>query len=76
MTHLKERKTRLIFTSADTIFETGQHREVVVEAHPLHATLRLKGLRRGFDVPWSAIWGMAVKAQVDRERAEKKRAKR
>jgi hypothetical protein len=76
MTNLVTRKTKLIFTSADVMREQGKFREVVIEAHPLHATLRLKGLRTGYDIPWSSIWSMAVRADVEKKRAEKRKAKR
>lgn len=76
MTNLVTRKTKLIFTSADIVRESGKFREVVIEAHPLHATVRLKGLRTGYDIPWSSIWSMAVRAEVEKTRAEKKAAKR
>jgi hypothetical protein len=76
MTRLTARKTKLTFESADLVREQGRFREVVVEARPEYAILRLKGLRTGYSVPWSAIWSMAVKAQLARDRAEKKAGKR
>jgi hypothetical protein len=76
VTTLRERKTKLVFESADdSIRERGKYRPVVIEAHPFHATVRLKGLRQGFDVPWSAIWSMGAKAEVERIRREKKAEK-
>ena len=71
MTNLATRKSRLVFTSCDLVRECGKFREVVIEAHPQHASIRLKGLHTSYDIPWSAVWSMAVKAQLAHDRAEK-----
>lgn len=73
MTKIKERKTKLAIETADTIYEQGAHRPVLVEAHPLHATVRLKGTRSSYDISWSAVWSMAVKAEAERVRREKRK---
>lgn len=65
------KKVRVIET-ADTIYEQGAYRPVLVEAHPLHANVRLKGRRNSYDISWSAIWSVAVKAEAERVRREKK----
>lgn len=70
---LADRKTPLEFETSDEIHEAGQYREVVVEAHPTHAVVRLKGLRGGYEVSWSAVWAMAAKAAAEKARREKKR---
>jgi hypothetical protein len=72
MTALTSRKTKLVIETSDTIREQGKYRPVLVEAHPLHATVRLKGMRSSYDIPWSAIWSMAVKAEAERVRRDKK----
>ena len=76
MTNLVTRKTKLVFTSADVKREAGKFREVAIEAHPLHATVRLKGLRTGYDITWVAIYDMAVRLAVEKARADKKNARR
>lgn len=76
MTSLNKRKSRLIFETCDIVRERGRYREVVVEAHPMCAHVRLKGMRSGFDIPWSAIWAMAAKAEAERIRREKKVGKK
>ncbi len=68
---LANRKSKLVFVTADEIRERGKYRAVIVEAHPGYATLRLQGLRKSFTLPYGAIYGLAVKAAVAAERAEK-----
>jgi hypothetical protein len=72
VTSLVGRKSKLAIETADTVYEQGAYRPVLVEAHPLHATVRLKGTRSSYDIPWGAVWSMAVKAEAERVRREKK----
>lgn len=72
MTALTERKSRLRIETSDTCRESGAYREVILEAHPFHAIVRLKGLRTSYEVSWSSIYSLAVKQAVDAERREKK----
>ena len=76
MTKLNERKTRLVFETADCYRERGKLRQVVIEANPLTATIRLKGTRTKFDLPWSAFYALAAKAAAEQVRREKKNRKR
>lgn len=76
MTKINERKTRLVIETSDTVREHGRYREVIVEAHPLHATVRLKGMRTAYTIDWASVWSMAVKAEAERVRREKKAGKK
>lgn len=76
MTHLAKRKTQLKFYTEDMVREAGRLREVVIEANPYTATVRLKGLKTPYEISWAAIWATAVKMEANRKRAEKKAAKR
>ena len=77
MTTLAERKSKPpVFETNDCIFEMGQNRPVVVEAHPFHCTVRLKNMRQSYTVPWSVIWSMAARAEADKLAREKRAAKR
>jgi len=76
MTALAQRKSRLVLVTSDAVFEKGQRREVVVEVSPYTATLRLKGTRTRFEVSWAGIMNYAVKVAVEKERAEKKAARK
>lgn len=74
MTALAERKSKApVFETSDrSIFEKGEYRPVVVEAHPFHCTLRLKNMRQSYTVPWSTIWSMAARAEADKVARAKK----
>lgn len=76
MTTLQSKRTKTILETSDVIREAGEYRAVVIEAHPLHMTVRLKGLRHSYDISYGAVWSMAVKAEAERVRREKKAAKR
>lgn len=72
MTRLTERKTRLIFTSADVVRERGRLREVIIEAKPMYAEVRLAGMRTSFPISYAAIYHAAGRIAAERARAEKK----
>ena len=72
MTSLGKRKTRLIFTTCDTVRERGKLREVVVEAQAYFAMVRLAGMRTSFPISYASIYQEAARRQVERLRAEKK----
>jgi len=73
MTSLAERKTRLVFETADTVFDGGS-RQVVVEARPTYAIVRLKGRRSGYLISYAAIYSAAVKLAMQGQ--PKKKARR
>ena len=72
MTSIAARKTRLIFTTNDTVRERGRLREVVIEAHTHTCRVRLAGMRTAFEISYAAVYHAAARIQADRARAEKK----
>lgn len=76
MTALRERKTRLVFETADTIREQGKLREVVIEATPHYALVRLKGTRKAFPISYGAIYHRAAALAAEEARAAKKGRRR
>lgn len=75
MTALSERKTQLVFEADDSVFHRGRHLNIIIEAHPRFAKVRLKGQQHYYTVPWSAIFDRAVQREVDRLQAEKRKLK-
>jgi hypothetical protein len=71
MTPLTARKTRLTFETASTVRERGRYREVVIEAEPAYAVVRLKGTRGRFLVAWDAVYGLAARQAAEQKRREK-----
>ncbi|MDR3799707.1 MAG: hypothetical protein P4K93_16255 [Terracidiphilus sp.] len=71
MTSLAQRKTRLVFETDDFVYECGHQRQVIVEAHPAYATVRLKGTRTGYAICYAAIYHAAARLVVEAERAVK-----
>ena len=71
MTALTQRKTRLTFETADTLFECGANRTVVVEAEPEYVTLRLKGLQHRVSITWGALYHYVARIEADRARQTK-----
>lgn len=76
MTALSERKTRLTFETAATVRERGRSREVVIEAQPYLALVRLKGTRKTFPISYTTIYETAARIEAERVRAEKKAARK
>jgi hypothetical protein len=77
MTRLETRKTKLSFVTADSVRERGKSRPVVIEATtPYWATVRLAGMRKAYKVSFASIYTLAVKQEVEKQRAEKKAAKK
>lgn len=76
MTKLSERRTKLKIETADVVRDRGRtYREVVIEATPLVARVRLKGTRRSYDVNWSTIYELCCKIAAENARREKKAKK-
>jgi len=73
---LTERKTRLTFETADEVRDRGKHRQVIIEAQPTHAVLRLKGTRQKMLVSWAGIYNFACIAQAAKLAAEKRAMKK
>lgn len=76
MTSLDKRKTRLIFTTCDTVRERGKLREVVIQAEPYFALVRLAGTRTSYPISYAAIFHAAARIKAEQERAEKTKAKK
>lgn len=76
MTTLAQRKTRLVFETDDFIYESGRQRQVVVEARPAYAMVRLKGTRRAYPICYAAVYHAAVRLQVETERAARARERK
>lgn len=68
MIRIANRVTRLMFETDDFIYDTGQQRRVIVEARPAYAKLRLKGTRRSYSIPYSAVYQAAVRMDLDANR--------
>jgi hypothetical protein len=62
MKALAERKSRLKFATADTVFSRGRRRAVCVEATPLAAVMRLKGesASSALHVSWATLYSYAA----------------
>ena len=71
MTSLRSRQTRLRFETDDCVRERGRLREVVIEATPYMAYVRLKGCREAIPISWSGVYNLAVKIKVEQARREK-----
>jgi hypothetical protein len=75
MTTLSNRKTRCIVQFDDSIRERGKSRPVIFQLTPYGITVRLKGMRTGFDVSPAGVYNLAVRLAVEKTRAEKKAKK-
>ncbi len=72
MTSLSKRKTKLSVEFSETVREQGKLREVIMDFHPYGVTVRLKGLRTGYEISPGAIWSRAALLAVEKSRAEKR----
>lgn len=71
-----ERKTKLEFTTADTVWEKGYHREIVMEVDSRgeFAYLRLKNSRRKYPLRFATMFKMAVERHTFLKRMERAKA--
>jgi hypothetical protein len=76
MTALSERRSRLRIETSECKRESGRNREILLEAHPYHAVVRLKGMRSGYEISWASVYDLAVKQAVEAARREKNAKKR
>lgn len=76
MTSLAKRKTRLLIETSDTVRERGRSREVVIEATPHIALVRLKKTRTVYPISYAAIYHAAVRLAVAEQLAARKAAKK
>ncbi|HEY2351967.1 MAG TPA: hypothetical protein VGH83_05620 [Candidatus Acidoferrum sp.] len=72
MSSLDKRKTRLVFTTCDTVRERGRSRAVVIEAQPYYAVVRLAGCRTAYPISYAAIFHAAARIAAEKLYAEKK----
>jgi hypothetical protein len=61
MTRLRQRKTKLEFITENTVRYAGRDREVVIEAHPQYALVRLLGTRVYYAISWRTIHDQAAR---------------
>lgn len=54
MSRLDQRKSRLVFTTSDTVRERGKLREVVIEGQQYFAVVRLAAMGRKW--PYLVVW--------------------
>lgn len=73
MSALAERKTKLVFETAETVRECGRSRSVIIEAQPYIALVRLKGTRKAFPISYGAIYHAAARLAAVEARSAKKR---
>jgi hypothetical protein len=76
MTALRNRKTRLSFETDQEIRYRGKMRPVVVHPNPWYCTVRLKGSRICYDVSWETIFAKGAQLFADKQKAERKAARR
>ncbi len=55
-----------------TVFDSGEARPMVVEFDPYNLTVRQHGRRKGYSLPWAAVYVIAAQAEADRLRREKR----
>jgi hypothetical protein len=65
MKKLANAKTRTIFETSATVFDLGKDRQVIVEAHPMYAVVRLRRQKRSYCVSWEALWHLGARAASD-----------
>lgn len=72
-----QKATREIERETDAlVFDQGKNRPVVLTIKPGRLLgVRLKGTRRNYDLPADSIYSMAVKAEIEAKKAEKRKRK-
>ena len=76
MTHLRDRKNRLSFVTNLTARYWGREREIVMEAFPEYAAVRLLGTRTRYEVSCRTIFDLAAEIRARREREGKSEERR
>lgn len=78
MKSLADRKSRLAFITEDTVRYRGSLRRIVVEVSRdgYTAEVRLEGTRTRYPFSFGGIFNHAVKSAVERQRAEKRAARK
>lgn len=73
---LDKRKTRLSFVTSSTFRYRGKEREIVVEAQPYFATVRLAGTQQRYAVSWTGVYQLAAEIFARQQREARKAGKR
>jgi hypothetical protein len=69
MTRLPQRKSKLSFVTNATVRHAGRDREVVIEALPDTAVVRLLGCPSvSYEVSWRAVHDLAARIHAERSR--------
>lgn len=76
MSRLALRSTRALFTTEDEVRSRGKYRKIVIELKPMHAMVRLHGMRTAFPVAYDAIYSLAAKIAARQAAAEKQKARK
>jgi hypothetical protein len=76
MSRLALRSTRAMFTTEDEVRSKGKYRKIVIELKPMHAMVRLAGMRTAFPIAYDAIYSLAAKIQARNTKAEKLAARK
>jgi hypothetical protein len=66
VTRLRQRKTKLQFITNATVRYRGMERDVVIEAMPDYAIVRLLGTKVRYEIPWRSVHDQAAKIFVSR----------
>jgi len=61
MTRLRQRKTKLTFITNATARYRGKEREIVIEALPDTAIIRLLGTRVKYEVSWRGVHDLGAR---------------
>ena len=78
MTALIDRKTRLAFTTEDTVKYRGRYRRIIIEVSRDGSTAdaRLEGTRVRYPFSFGGVYAHAAKNAAERLKAEKKAARK
>lgn len=66
MSRLRERKTKLEFITNATARYRGKEREIVIEALPDTAIIRLLGTRVKYEVSWRGVHDLGARIAASR----------
>jgi hypothetical protein len=67
MTRLRQRKTKLEFITNATMRYRGRERDVVIEAFPDYAVIRLLGTRVRYEISWRGVHDQAARIASARQ---------
>jgi hypothetical protein len=73
---LAARKTKLSLTTSQTYRYKGKEREIVIEAEPDYATVRLNDTRTRCSVSWRTVFDVAGEIYARQERERRKAARK